>query len=281
MLKKDCLFIAMILLLSQYIIFQWTYNFGSDKNLLDHISFAGTIISIILAIVAIIYSFIQAESQNRSSSQIASQITSLRDVVKDIDLSKIQFANELDRIEHIASKLDDLDSHVNASHREISSVLAGVEKLSKQFERSKHTEVDSIREIIPPAVGNVENGGKYESMVFATLHTRAFSYCLRLASGKGISENDLIMNNFALPITQISSELKGDAFGKELGKHTWSALQIIRIFKALGYVEIEEKSEIVKINPEFMTYLESIDFEAPIINIYDEWLRVIKKSFAS
>ena len=60
MLKKDCLFIAMILLLSQYIIFQWTYNFGSDKNLLDHISFAGTIISIILAIVAIIYSFIQA-----------------------------------------------------------------------------------------------------------------------------------------------------------------------------------------------------------------------------
>lgn len=56
MSKKDVTFIVALLLILEYVIFDWTYRFGADKVLLDHISFAGTIISIILAVVAIIYS---------------------------------------------------------------------------------------------------------------------------------------------------------------------------------------------------------------------------------
>ncbi|WP_371324681.1 hypothetical protein VX159_03895 [Dechloromonas sp. ZY10] len=120
-------------MLIEYLVFDWTYRFSADKNITDHISFAGTIVGIILAVVAIFYSFIQAESQNRSSTEIATQIVSLRDVVKDIDLSKLKFSDELNRMSEIAKKLDALDLHVGESKTTLSSMHAEMLNLAFQI----------------------------------------------------------------------------------------------------------------------------------------------------
>lgn len=199
MSKKDCTLVITILILIEYVIFNWTYNFGSDKSLTDHVAFAGTIISIILAIVAIIYSFIQTESQNRSSTQIASQITSLRDVVKDFDLSKKEFSSELDRISEIASKLDDVNLHVNESHKVLSTVRSGLDTLNNSLKKNKQEEIIH-KEELPTTTKKSPEELMVEHIAFATPSTLRLFYSLKLAAGKNISENDLLIAHHAVPL---------------------------------------------------------------------------------
>jgi hypothetical protein len=71
---------VLLIVVSEYILIVWTQNYGADQNVLSHVGFAGTIISIILAVIAILYSYYQTFAQQRDSASLAEQLRHLQTV---------------------------------------------------------------------------------------------------------------------------------------------------------------------------------------------------------
>lgn len=261
MSKKDCFYLLAIVMLIEYLVFNWTHQFGADKNLTDHVSFAGTIVGIILAVVAIIYSFIQAESQSRSSNEIASQITSLRDVVSEIDISKKQFAGELNRIEIIAEKLDLVGSNVNETHKEVSNVGAELKQLTRQFSERKERETTEQAPLTPPSSFNKETALR---LISTSSDSYTLAYCLKLAAGKNIPENDLLLEYYAVPLAELKFNLKDNPieWRREVDLWLWPALQIMRFFIEFGLIELEAEKELVIVKEPFLEAVNGIPFDS-------------------
>jgi hypothetical protein len=71
---------VLLIVVSEYVLIVWTQNYGADQNVLSHVGFAGTIISIILAVIAILYSYYQTFAQQRDSASLAEQLRHLQTV---------------------------------------------------------------------------------------------------------------------------------------------------------------------------------------------------------
>lgn len=124
------LLIMLAIIMGQYIITGWVGGYGGDKEVLSHISLAGTVVSIILAILAIVYTYFQTFSQQRDSATIASQIDSLRRVLEEIRSSRADLSDQVQRLEDLGQKVDRSVSVAEQSHR-------SVQELAIKFEQIK------------------------------------------------------------------------------------------------------------------------------------------------
>src|ERR1700760_3776689 len=97
--KRDWIFILIIISLMQGII--WYISFVNSKsvNALNYVSFAGTLISIILAVLAIGYTYGESLAEKNKSNNISNQINTLNDVIKNIQIE----ASALEKISIINS----------------------------------------------------------------------------------------------------------------------------------------------------------------------------------
>jgi hypothetical protein len=69
---------VLLIVVCEYVLIVWTQNYGADENVVSHVGFAGTIISIILAVIAILYSYYQTFAQQRDSASLAEQLRNLQ-----------------------------------------------------------------------------------------------------------------------------------------------------------------------------------------------------------
>lgn len=118
MKTREWFYIIFIVILIQFIVQAAAWLYSGNNGALAYISFAGTVVSIILAVLAIMYSFVQSSSQQQSSSTISSQVDKLMDVVDKIDLSK--------------QSLSDTLSHLNSVSRKLTTPLNNMTKLRKK-----------------------------------------------------------------------------------------------------------------------------------------------------
>lgn len=88
--NSEWILIILVIVLLLIIIFIFVTYYGSNKDIVSYVGFAGTIVSIILAILAIVYTYYQNVSQQQSSYRISEQIIKLASVT-----SKL---NEIDEI---------------------------------------------------------------------------------------------------------------------------------------------------------------------------------------
>jgi cell division protein FtsL len=91
----EWILILLFAMVSAYVFIEKVYRYGADTGIVSYVSFAGTIVSIILAVLAIVYSYYQNFSQQRDSSTIATQIDIRRQTVTDVRISKKEFSKEL------------------------------------------------------------------------------------------------------------------------------------------------------------------------------------------
>lgn len=106
MKTREWLFTIAIVILIQFIVQVGALTFSSDNNVLNYISFAGTIVSIILATIAIVYSFVQTISQQSSASNISNQVDKLMSVVGVIDESKKTIKTSIQHLNEASKRLD-------------------------------------------------------------------------------------------------------------------------------------------------------------------------------
>lgn len=92
--------------MAQYIIAGWVEAYGDNREIVSHVSFAGTIVSIILAVLAIVYSYYQTFSQQRDSATLSAQLEAMGRVVEDIRSSRHDLSAEVDRFAELGGKID-------------------------------------------------------------------------------------------------------------------------------------------------------------------------------
>ena len=129
--RREWLMLIAILMLLEYWIISFSYTHEGEQAVLNYISFAGTIASILLAVVAIIYSFYQNDSQQQGSAKLFGALDSLRSLASRLGESPIKLEVQLDRLDRIASKLDTVDTHIQKSNQRLQSI----EELVKGFDK--------------------------------------------------------------------------------------------------------------------------------------------------
>lgn len=79
--------IIIILSLSQLLLHYFSAQVMTGSEVINYVSFAGTIVSIILAVLAIVYSFYQSFTQQNNVDLIAREIERLKETAVDIKLA--------------------------------------------------------------------------------------------------------------------------------------------------------------------------------------------------
>lgn len=101
---------------------------SQDKRLFDAISFAGTIVSIILGVLAIIYTLFQGFSQQSSSEKLATQISTLRKIISRNQSQQESFEKEMEKFEGISNSLLQISNSVENLRSEHKSNIDDVKK---------------------------------------------------------------------------------------------------------------------------------------------------------
>lgn len=120
--KREWIHLIITLSIVQAAIWFVSFVYANNSSALGYISFAGTIISIILAVLAIGYTYGESQQQKSSSQTLANQIDEL---VKIKDSLKIQ-ADALEDIKMVKNTVlsfsNKVDSHFIETQKQVSDV---------------------------------------------------------------------------------------------------------------------------------------------------------------
>ena len=96
----------LLIIITEYTVIDIVNGYGNNDAITSYVSFAGTIISIILAVLAIVYSYYQSFAIQSDSSNLSNQIGSLNAAISLIKNSTVGLSDNLNRITEISTKLD-------------------------------------------------------------------------------------------------------------------------------------------------------------------------------
>jgi hypothetical protein len=102
---------------------------SGEGSALNYISFAGTLVSIILAVLAIGYTYAETQSQKNRSDSVASQIGILNEVIKNIQIESAA----LESISVISEDLKSISLQIKSNQSQTDSKLADVESTMKHL----------------------------------------------------------------------------------------------------------------------------------------------------
>ncbi|HID9521902.1 TPA: hypothetical protein ACXI2C_003372 [Acinetobacter baumannii] len=105
---REWILSIIIMLIIEAFIFWVAFQFAGNSSALGYVSFAGTLISIILAVLAIGYTYVESQQQKNSSATFANQLDSL---VKIKDKLQIQ-AEALENIQNLKNDITDFKAEV-------------------------------------------------------------------------------------------------------------------------------------------------------------------------
>lgn len=145
MKTREWIFTIAIVILIQFIVQVGALIFSNDNNVLNYISFAGTIVSIILATIAIVYSFVQTISQQSASSNISNQVDKLITVVDQIHDSKKIINSSIEHLQRASEKLDTAIENQSNIHKEVKTISESFSNsdLFKNFQTETNSPQDS------------------------------------------------------------------------------------------------------------------------------------------
>lgn len=124
--NREWIFLIILVILSQFLIHQYASNVMNETQVINYISFSGTIVSIILAVLAIIYSFFQSITQQSNSDKIASNLESLTGVASTVNASVDKMTSQVDTLNTVVNTVQSLPKDI------VSLVSEALEKLNRE-----------------------------------------------------------------------------------------------------------------------------------------------------
>lgn len=251
--RREWLLVIALLLMVEYWVITSSYTFAEEQLVLNYISFAGTISSILLAVLAIIYGFYQSNSQQQVSSQILSQVDNLRSVSEKLQESPIKFGQQLDRIDNITNKLDSIDLGVGQSQGQLSEIkgqLSELRRLQEDFKASSLTATQGglkISENPQELSKAILSASTYDADVFAC----SLAQYIKLHPGeKNISSKSFLDKYYVEPLLKTERYKNSRAQVLATGIQIYSILRSVRLLKPIGVSEEEITDAIVQTLPD-------------------------------
>lgn len=129
--KREWILLLVVLGIVQLLVHCIAWRFAGSTNALGYVSFAGTIISIILAVLAIIYGFVQTTEQTRSTSTIGAHITSLYRVVESFQKSAGMLTELLEQLSNMSAGINRTVTISEKSHEQITRIQSAVDEVKE------------------------------------------------------------------------------------------------------------------------------------------------------
>ncbi len=211
---REWLLIILGIIIGEYVFIEKVFRYGASEGIVGYVSFAGTIVSIILAVLAIVYSYYQNFSQQRDVNNISTQIELLRTTVHDVRVSKSEFLDELSRINEISDKLDRSLSIVGESQTHVIKLTTQFDSLRQAFESTSSQP--------QPGISVDEKRLPTKSDFFASLAdgVKTVIYALYRSKDKELEESDRKQNTISNRCLNIGVALQANAFGGALLLHS-------------------------------------------------------------
>ncbi|WP_197432220.1 hypothetical protein [Ectopseudomonas composti] len=140
--RREWLFAVAVLMMAEYWLISVSYTFVGWQEVVNFISFAAAIASILLAVIAIIYGFIQSESGAKTSGMLKEQAEDLRKYIPELSSSSSSISKQLEKISSIASRLDDLDTNMRSSI----DIAKGMQDHVKDMSKASRAMLDALAE---------------------------------------------------------------------------------------------------------------------------------------
>lgn len=129
--KREWVHLIITLSIAQAFIWFISYQYANNSNALGYVSFAGTLISIILAVLAIGYTYGESHQQKNSSVTLGNQIESLVSIKDKLEIQ----ANSLNDIKDLKNALENfytkLDNHFSETNNNLNKVKIDLELIGK------------------------------------------------------------------------------------------------------------------------------------------------------
>lgn len=250
--RREWLLVIALLLMVEYWVVTRSYTFAEEQLVLNYISFAGTISSILLAVLAIIYGFYQSHSQQQVSNQILSQVDNLRSVSEKLQESPIKFGLQLDRIDNITNKLDSIDLGVGQSQgqlSEIKSQLSEIRNLQEDFKASSltATQIDLKISENPQQLSKAILGAStYDADVFAC----SLAQYIKSHPGEKNISSLFLDKYFVEPLLKTERYKNSRAQVLATGIQIYSILRSVQLLNSIGASEEEITDAVVQTLPD-------------------------------
>ncbi|MGU5652242.1 hypothetical protein [Aeromonas allosaccharophila] len=110
--NREWVFVVIITIISQFLLHQFSSNMMNETQVINYISFSGTIVSLILAILAIVYSFIQTGTQQSSADRIAVNISTLNEISGSVGSSAQKVEAQVEQLNNVVSNIGKLPNEI-------------------------------------------------------------------------------------------------------------------------------------------------------------------------
>lgn len=259
--REWCLVIA-ILSLIQFFVHWVSYQFGGSPNALGYVSFAGTLVSIMLGLIAIIYSFVQSISQSTSVVEIREQVERL--IVAGNEIS------ESGRIIHFASQevnglVGDLASKVIENTSTSKEMLGRFSKLASDLNllSPMHERISSKSLVDEEGASDADN--KSSILDSKRMIIRFIALCIYEAAKRKLTSEQVE----ALILPRLASST-----GVDVNYLVGAFNAVLFAIEAEGHASFDIKNaggEVIKVSEEFDTMVrdgipETMTGDEPLFN---------------
>ncbi|MBL0675243.1 hypothetical protein ACK327_01510 [Aeromonas dhakensis] len=118
---REWILIILLLMIAQALIHFWSTETMSSSQIVNYISFAGTIVSIILAVLAIVYSFYQSFSQQNNVDSISREVDNLKETAKKVSESAHEISSATSYLPKIMDDVVLLPRKINEAVEQVIS----------------------------------------------------------------------------------------------------------------------------------------------------------------
>lgn len=138
--KREWIQLIVILTIFQSFFWYAVFENSQSESALGYVSFAGTLVSIILAVLAIGYTYGESISQKNKSEGLADQINTLGKLIESVEVE----AKSLEKIQDIATELTGFIGSYKADKQTSEFHLQQIRENINKFTKSSNSKPDSI-----------------------------------------------------------------------------------------------------------------------------------------
>ncbi|MBE3873300.1 hypothetical protein HJ107_23655 [Vibrio parahaemolyticus] len=242
--KREWIFSIIIISIVQAFIWYSAFVNAGNGSALNFISFAGTLVSIILAVLAIGYTYGESISQKNQSDTVVNQITTLNQAIGNIRDQSENFNQVKDISENLALFSKQVESKFDHTSKQVESLSSAISKLTQSDVAPTPSPVDSIlsEDDISLLVNNLIKTRQPISEI-AMLSTLLID---------GLPYSELYHEGIGRYITLANDQFEDDDHSSSADVLVGSAFGVHSILLGVGLVtnEISGDAVVVSVNPQ-------------------------------
>ncbi|TQL87418.1 hypothetical protein [Delftia sp. HK171] len=129
--RREWLMLIVILMMAEAGALIASHSFMEDQNVINYISFASTIASLLLAVLAIVYGFYQSESQRRAGDGVDAHLRNITATTDRMAKVSDELASNAKAISGVTDTLQNLRGAIDDTHNKLNNLEGGIISMSQ------------------------------------------------------------------------------------------------------------------------------------------------------